>query len=251
VLCFAAYRLIVDARSGAVLPGELTFLIGGLVSFTGTLSRIAINVRELCKDGHLVSEFFEVLDLSGEPERGRAEGTRVEGCPRIAFENVSFVYPRSKEDDDGVSLVFEPGKKYAIVGPSGAGKSTLVSLLCGLHRPTSGTVSVNGADLATLEEDRWRSTLGILIQKFLGSEKPFGAIPDEELLEAVKKAKADEIVVKKPKGLRQLVGKGFKNGTGLSLGQLQRIRIAGVHVGNRSVLVLDEPTAIRATTTSS
>jgi ABC-type multidrug transport system fused ATPase/permease subunit len=263
VLCIGAYQLIAAASSGSLLPGQLTFLIGGMVTFGGTLSRAAINVRELCKDGHLVSEFFEVLDLADSRNRATGVAPEKSECPTIEFSNVGFTYPSSSETEKkvepsltGINLRFEPGKKYAIVGPSGAGKSTLVSPLCGLHEPSTGKVMVDGSDLGEIDEFDWRNTIGVLIQKFgdfnpltlaemvsLGSHESAEQIGDVRLMEAVRRARAEDIVARKPNGLRQLNGKGFKDGTGLSLGQVQRIRIAGVHAGDRPVLVLDEPTA--------
>src|SRR3569623_917460 len=53
----------------------------------------------------------------------------------------------------GVDLTVEPGERVAVVGPSGSGKSSLIAVAAGLERPTTGTVSLFGEDLARLDED--------------------------------------------------------------------------------------------------
>ena len=77
--------------------------------------------------------------------------------PAISFQSVSKTYPPSKQQKaqgkqglkavDEVSFQIEPGEFFGLLGPNGAGKTSLISMLAGLSRPTSGTVSVHGFDV--------------------------------------------------------------------------------------------------------
>ena len=53
-----------------------------------------------------------------------------------------------------LSLTVEQGERVAVMGPSGSGKSTLLNLICGLDQPTSGSIKLEGVELATLDDDR-------------------------------------------------------------------------------------------------
>ena len=77
----------------------------------------------------------------------------------IEVSNVTYDYPTKAgivHALRGVDLKLEGGKLYAITGRSGSGKTTLLSLMAGLDTPTSGTVFVNGVDLAKTDQDRFR-----------------------------------------------------------------------------------------------
>ena len=90
------------------------------------------------------------------PER---DGSVVPGAlsSGIDLKEVDFVYPgRAHATLSGVNLRLEAGSTVAVVGENGAGKTTLVKLLTGMYRPTRGTISVDGTDLAQLDPVAWR-----------------------------------------------------------------------------------------------
>jgi len=79
----------------------------------------------------------------------------------VTFDHVSFAYPgTSRLVLDDVSLTLPTGRIVAIVGENGAGKTTFVKLLCKLYEPTSGRVTVDGAPLARMPADEWRTRVG-------------------------------------------------------------------------------------------
>lgn len=261
IICLAAYQLIGEARRGELQPGELTFLVGALISLAGALSRFAVNLHELCKDCHLVTEYFTVSDMAvrrdadGVAARPR-KAISFREAPLIEFEHVSFTYPGAKNPViSDLSLRFEPGKKYCFLGSSGAGKTTLANLICGLIHPTAGRILVDGHDLRELDQDAWLSRLGVLPQNF-EEFKPFtirdvilfgtpgdASASDDQLLAAAQAAQAATIIRKQAKGLDQLLGKEFENGAWLSRGEWQRVRLASVFHKNAPVNLLDEPTS--------
>jgi len=149
---------------------------------------------------------------------------------------------------NGVEFVAHFGEMLFIVGPSGSGKTTLLSMISGILRPNSGTVTVNQADIWTLDNDHLAdfrlNTIGFVFQDFhlfprLTSAENV-AIPlilkqrdwDDSLAEARKcleivglKERAEILPVK------------------LSGGEQQRVAIARAIVGSPQILILDEPTA--------
>jgi putative ABC transport system ATP-binding protein len=146
---------------------------------------------------------------------------------------------------DDVSVDFPEGRFTAIMGPSGSGKSTLMHLLAGLDHPTSGTVTIDGVDLSTLDDSELtelrRDNVGFVFQFFnllpvLTAEENMvlplrlaGRDPDPQRLEALIAA----------------VGLGDRlshRPSELSGGQQQRVAIARALLAKPAVIFADEPT---------
>ena len=89
----------------------------------------------------------------------------------IRFEHVSFRYPGTDRLAlDDVDVTLPAGAVVAIVGENGAGKTTLVKLLAGMYRPTTGRITVDGIDLATIATPAWRARLAGAFQDFFRFE---------------------------------------------------------------------------------
>ena len=169
----------------------------------------------------------------------------------IKLENVSFSYPMSEGEEhkavNGVSLDIEEGSFVALVGHNGSGKSTLAKLLNGLLVPTSGRVSVYGADTADDKKIyEVRSSVGMVFQNpdnqmiatNVEDDIAFGpenlGVPREEVISRVDWA------------LEKVGMSEFRNATPFKMsgGQKQRLAIAGVLAIKPRVMVLDESTAM-------
>jgi ATP-binding cassette, subfamily B, bacterial len=173
----------------------------------------------------------------------------------IRVEHVSFAYPGTERRVlDDVTLDLAPGTVVAIVGENGAGKSTLVKLLCGLYRPTSGKILVDGVDLARMPVDQWRARLAGAFQDFFRFEfvarqsVGVGDLPrlDDEaaVVTAVNRAGAEDVVARLNAGLETQLGPTWPNGVDVSFGQWQKLALArGFMRDDALLLVLDEPTA--------
>lgn len=157
----------------------------------------------------------------------------------LIIDRVSKQYG-SKIAVDRISLKLQKGV-YGLLGANGAGKTTLMRILCGILKPTSGSVSLDGIDVSTEE---YRTRLGYLPQDF-------GYYPDfsgrkfllymatlKGLDKGQAKRKTAELL--KLVGLEEVCGKKIKTYSG---GMKQRLGIAQALLGEPALLILDEPTA--------
>ncbi|SIR93014.1 putative ABC transport system ATP-binding protein [Micromonospora avicenniae] len=147
----------------------------------------------------------------------------------------------------GVSLAVRPGELVAVMGPSGSGKSTLLALAGGLDSPTAGEVHVDGQPLAALDRrglaQLRRRRVGYIFQdlNLLGSLTAVEnvALPLELDGTGVRRARALALAALAEVGLPEL---GDRFPEQLSGGQQQRVAIARALVGERRLVLADEPT---------
>jgi ABC-type multidrug transport system fused ATPase/permease subunit len=172
----------------------------------------------------------------------------------INLEEVTFSYPGASRAALGpVSLRLPAGAVVAVVGENGAGKSTLVALLCGLQRPTSGTIMVDGSPLAAVATSEWRNRLAVGFQDLCRFEflaRHSVGVGDlahhddpEAVARALERAAASDLFDALPAGDMTQLGLTF-GGVDLSGGQWQKVAIARARMRTDPLLVvLDEPTA--------
>jgi ATP-binding cassette subfamily B protein len=173
----------------------------------------------------------------------------------IRFDHVSFAYPGTERLVlDDVNLTLPAGAVVAIVGENGAGKTTLVKLLVKMYEPRSGSILVDDTPLARVRADEWRARLAGAFQDFFRFEFKaqhtvgVGDVPrlDESpaVMTAVRRAGADEVVVKLKAGLDTQLGPTWPGGVDVSFGQWQKLALARGFMRDKPLLlVLDEPTA--------
>ncbi|MFE3637076.1 ABC transporter ATP-binding protein [Streptomyces cellostaticus] len=210
---------------------------------------------------------FEVLDLKPLIEDKPDAGDVPQGPVAVEFDDVRFAYPSADQVSlasleevaaldtrggtevlHGISFRAEPGHTVALVGSSGAGKSTIAQLLPRLYDVGSGAVRIGGADVRDLSAASLRATLGMVTQDghlFHDSVRAnlLLARPDatdEELWDALGRARLADVVRSLPDGLDTVVG---ERGYRLSGGERQRMTIARLLLARQRVVILDEATA--------
>jgi len=157
-------------------------------------------------------------------------------------------YPDGRLALKEVSFRIEPGQTVALVGASGAGKSTLANLLLRFVAPQEGRILVDDQPLEAIPLDAWRQRLAWVSQNpYLFHDTIANNIrlgrpeaTDEALIQAAKRARADDFIRQLPQGYHTVIG---ERGVGLSRGQAQRIALARAFLRDAPVLILDEPAA--------
>jgi ATP-binding cassette subfamily B protein len=236
-----------------VIAGQLT--IGGATQFILYLGMMAGFVSRLGQLSAMISRtisagkrIFEVLD--SEPDvKDRPNAVtlgKVKGA--VSFKNVSFSYNSLAPVLDGVSFDVRPGQLVALLGGSGSGKTTVVSLMSRFYDMTSGSITVDGADIRDVTLASLRKNVGVVQQDvFLYSGTirdniAYGApqATNEQVVEAAKAAQIHDFIQGLPNGYDTWVG---ERGVTLSGGEKQRVAIARSLLINPSVLILDDSTS--------
>ncbi|NUP74087.1 MAG: ABC transporter ATP-binding protein, partial [Sinomonas sp.] len=255
------------AVNGAMAAGDvvvLALLLTKLYAPITSLSNARVDIMSALVSFERV---FEVLDLV--PLIREKDGARPlpEGPVSVEFDDVRFAYPSAdkvslasleevavldsrggEEVMHGLSFRVDPGQTVALVGSSGAGKSTTAQLIARLYDVDSGSVRIGGVDVRDTTFDSLRATVGMVTQdghlfhESIGSNlrlaRPGAA--DDELWDALRRARLDGMVRALPDGLETVVG---ERGYRLSGGERQRLTIARLLLAQPRVVILDEATA--------
>ncbi len=191
---------------------------------------------------------FEILD-SQDDVRDSPNAVDISSAKgAIELRSVDFGYAESRIVLRDINLSIAPNQIVGLVGGTGAGKSTLLSLVPRFYDPTTGSVMLDGRDVHEITKKSLRAQIAIVLQDTLlfsttVRENIAYGRPDateEEIVEAARRAQADEFIRQMPQGYSNLVG---ERGGHLSVGQRQRIGIARAFLKNAPILLLDEPTS--------
>jgi ATP-binding cassette, subfamily B, bacterial len=252
----AAYLFVArNAGAQGLTPGDLTAVIGAFASISGRFNYLSSMLLTIDQHAAFLDDYFAFL--ASKPEmRVRADAVALPSrlTEGLVFDRVTFTYPRGEVPAlQELSLRIEPGQLLALVGDNGAGKTTVVKLLLRFYDPDAGNVRIGGVDLRDADPEHIRARIGVLFQDFgqfelsVRENVSFGRVesqhPDELLLAALQAARADEVMMRLPRGLDSKVGRQFEGGHDLSGGEWQRLALARLVYRDADIWVLDEPTA--------
>jgi ATP-binding cassette subfamily B protein len=242
----SGHRSVGDVVLAITLAAQVNQQVSFAVGFLHDLGRIA--------RAHVLFDWLERQVAASSPQAADLPVPR-RLADGIRLRDVSFRYPDTERLVlEGVNLHIPAGSTVAIVGENGAGKSTLVKLLCRFYEPTSGTISVDGLDLARMPVAAWRERVAASFQDFarfeLVARQTVGvgslAVMDRPLVAeaALDRAGACDMVSTLEEGLSTQLGKSYAGGMELSGGQWQKLALGRAMMREEPlVLVLDEPTA--------
>ena len=240
---------------GGYFMMEQTMTTGEFISFTLYLGLMIAPIVQMSNIGSQLTEAMagldrtqELLNMSEEDDPEVRVNSLASVVGDIEFKDVSFGYEKSKEVLHSLSFKAPAGSVTALVGSSGSGKSTIAGLVATFLNPDSGTVSLDGHDLSSINLNSYRHYLGVVLQDdflFEGTVRENILFPrpnasEKELDAAVKGAYVDEFTDRFDEGLDTVIG---ERGVKLSGGQRQRISIARALLANPTVIILDEATS--------
>ncbi|MFF5254026.1 ABC transporter ATP-binding protein [Streptomyces leeuwenhoekii] len=255
------------ALRGSLEPGAVVSLALLLTRMYAPLTALAGARVEVMSALVSFERVFEVLDLTPLIQDKPDAREVPDGPVAVEFDDVRFGYPSAdkvslasleevasldtrggSEVLHGISFRAEPGETIALVGTSGAGKSTIAQLLPRLYDADAGSVRVGGVDVRDLSARSLRETVGMVTQDGhlfhdtvranLLLARPEAT--DDDLWDALRRARLEELVRSLPDGLDTVVG---ERGYRLSGGERQRMTIARLLLARQRVVILDEATA--------
>jgi len=220
---------------------EFILYINLLTWPVASLGWVSAMVQEAAASQKRINEFLKI-----EPEisNNNPEHSIIKG--EISFNNVGFVYEDTNiKALNDISFTINKGETLAILGKTGSGKSSILSLISRMYDVTSGTITVDGKEISSLNLFDLRNSIGYVPQDaFLFSDSiknniKFGKedASEEEVIEAAKKAVVHDNIINFNMQYETVLG---ERGITLSGGQKQRVSIARAFIKDPEILLLDD-----------
>ena len=245
ILLFGGRQVI----NGSLSVGAFTAFYAYLLMLISPMRTLGYMLGAAQRSTASGARIFQILDRQPEIVSPPDAPALPAGSGHVRFEGVGLTFEGAITPAlSDVELDIPGGQTVALVGAMGSGKSALVSLLPRLYDVTAGTVSIDGADVRSVELDSLRRELAVVTDDpFLFSATVHGNIAyaradatREDVERAAAAAQADGFIERLPKGYDTMIG---ERGLTLSGGQRQRIAIARAILADPRILVLDDATS--------
>ncbi len=216
--------------------------------FTRPINEIAQLYSQILTALSGAERVFEVLDEKTEDFTGEVSLPLEEIVGNISFEHVAFGYTKEKQVLKDFSVDVRSGHKIALVGATGSGKTTIVNLLMRFYDIDSGTIKIDGIDIAKVSKKELRDSIAIVLQDAVLFEDTiennikYGKddATTEEVQRAIEMANCAKFIKRLPQQEKTMLSEG---GANLSQGQRQLLTIARAILANPKILILDEATS--------
>lgn len=244
---FLAIAIIILISSPMIIKGNFT--IGSLVAFISYVRMAFRPIMDLSEKYNIFQSAMAALERIDGVFKEESEikigiiKEKIEG--NIVFDNVYFSYNNEDWVLKGISFEIKKGEKVALVGPTGSGKTSIINLLLGFYPFQKGRILIDGIDIREYNLEFLRKNIGIVLQEnfifddtILNNIKLFDNIPEEKVMEAVKRSFLSELIDKFKEGIRTRVSPDS-----LSVGEKQLIAIARIFAYDKKLVILDEATS--------
>ena len=246
--------LIYQMMQGSMELSSFLLYVGIVSGFGGWMFPMLNQLTEILENNRHMSCYRDFLEFAGVKHWGNEAVVRPGQTHEIRLEHVSFRYEGNQEDTiHDLSLTMIPGEKIALVGMNGAGKSTLIKLICGLYRPSSGKIYLDGKDISILSAREYQKEFSVVFQDVFAFAFPLednvsckdrASIDRGRLTECLQKAELWDRVQTLEKKEQTYMNKDMDaSGVTLSGGELQKLMLARALYKDAPVVILDEPTA--------
>lgn len=238
----------IQVEHGILTQGQVIALYNYMSQILVELVKFASLIITLNKSiacSRRIAEVFEVESSMAYRQERQLQDDIKDGQETVSFQQVSLSYKKAGEETlTDLNFSIKKGQTIGIIGGTGSGKSSLVHLIPRFYDASKGKVCIHGIDVKEYDASTLESMIGIVMQKavlFQGtirSNLQWGKkdATEQELMEAIKNAQAEDIVLAKG-GLDALIEQGGRN---LSGGQRQRLTIARALVKKPEILILDD-----------
>ena len=228
--------------------------IAALLQLTSRLQSFIGSAGTLYEGSLFLDDYSAFVKLLPAVEAARPTQPAPPRFDRIHADDVGFIYPGATEPAlEHVNVEIRAGEIVALVGENGSGKTTLAKLLANLYQPTSGAVTWDGVDIATLAPDSIRDAVSVIFQDFvryrmtahenIAAGRPEFIGDDARVERAAREADVHELLSSLRSGYQSMLGREFEGGRDLSIGQWQRVALARSFFRDAPLLILDEPTS--------
>ncbi len=239
-----AYRVI----EGVLSLGNLQAVIQYINQITNSINQITQMSGVMQSAGAASARVFSLMDEEEEDisEENQQLPEKVRGD--VQFNHVKFGYSPDNILMNDINLEVEAGEMVAVVGPTGAGKTTLINLLLRFYELNSGSITIDGIDIAKVSRQNLREHIGLVLQDTwlfedsISENIRFGdsEASKEEIIEAAKIANVDHFIRTLADGYNEIID---PDGDGISQGQRQLLTIARAVISDPDILILDEATS--------
>ena len=247
------YKGAIRVEAGALTQGQIVALYNYMSQILVELVKFAtmfLNITRSVACGNRVQSILDIEPGMKEGDITTTDSDKMDGNI-VEFSNVSLNYNGKLSSDreenalNNINFTVKKGETIGVIGGTGSGKTSLVSLIPRFYDASKGEVRVQGRNVTAYSFKELRKTVAVVLQKaslFKGSIRDnikWGNenATDEEIMEAVRIACAEDVVNSKEGKLDFIIEQEGRN---LSGGQKQRLSIARALVGKPEILILDD-----------
>ncbi|ACN15647.1 MsbA2 [Desulforapulum autotrophicum HRM2] len=250
--------IALKTAQGTITLGDMVMYFQGFQKGLGFLRTFLESGARMYEDNLFLSHLYKFLELKPlikDPEHPLALPEQI--TQGIEFKNVNFFYQNSEKKVTNilkcVNFYIKKGEVVALVGENGSGKSTIVKLLARLYDPLDGEICLDGKNIKQFKAKDYRKKISVVFQDHIRYQLSareniyLGDIDQKDNIHKIRQAAVQTEIDSKigsfASGYDTILGRWFKNGEELSIGQWQAMAISRAFFRDAEMVILDEPSS--------